>query len=327
MKILKIMLLIMSCMMLLAGCSGSASQKQADASAKNKPAEIVKVEGKTLVAYYSQTGTTKKAAEEIQKLTGADIFEIKPVEPYPAAHAPCLERQKQDIKANARPAVAGKVANMEQYKTVFVGFPVWYYQAPMLINTFLESYNLEGKRVIPFCTSGGHPIDSSVEALQKSLPKVKIEEGLRVTGDENELKKWLQKYGYAQDQAQAKANSKASLPVKLVINGKTFEAVLYDTKTTQSLLEQAPLKVQLNRGSRDFCGGNINVQYTKADVVRGYKNGDLMYWIPGKNFVIFTNGEESSADVGELVPLGKLKGSVKDILALGDMLEVVINKE
>ena len=314
--------MIMSCMVLLVGCTENASQKQADTGAKAKSAEFVKAEGKVLVAYYSQTGTTKKAAENIQRLTGADIFEIKPADPYPAAHAPCLERQKQDIKADARPAVAGKVADMKQYKTVFVGFPVWYYQAPMVINTFLESYELEGKRIIPFCTSGGHPIDSSIVALQKSLPKVKIEGGLRVTGDENELKNWLQKYGYAQVQT----NSKASVPVKLVINGKSFEAMFYDTKPAHSLLEQAPINVQLNRGRRDFCGGNLNVQYTQVDVVRGYKNGDLMYWIPGKNFVIFTNGEENSADVGELVPLGKVNGSVQDILDLGDTIEVVIKK-
>lgn len=119
---------------------------------------------------------------------------------------------------------------------------------------------------------------------------------------------------------------KLTIPVKLKINGKTYEAAFYDYQSTQSLLKQLPLTVSLNRGSRDFCGGNIDISYKQADLVDRYEIGDLTYWIPGKNFVIFTNGDGKVAGK-DLIPLGKLKAPVQEILKLGDSLEVVIEKQ
>lgn len=125
---------------------------------------------KTLVAYYSQTGNTKRAAEKIANLTNANLFEIIPETPYPEKHDPCLEKQINDIKTNARPKIRNRLSDINSYDTIFVGYPIWYYQAPLVINTFLESYNLSGKKVIPFCTSGGYPIENSIKALKPSAP-------------------------------------------------------------------------------------------------------------------------------------------------------------
>ena len=151
--------------------------------------------GKILIAYYSQKGHTRAAAQRIQALTGGELFEIKPADPYPEDHDPCLDRQLKEIESNARPALAAKVENIGQYDTVFIGYPIWYYQAPMVLNTFVEQHNLAGKTIMPFCTSGGFGVEQSVEVLKKLAPQGNWQVGLRVTGDDDKLKAWLKKIG------------------------------------------------------------------------------------------------------------------------------------
>ena len=118
--------------------------------------------GKVLVAYYSWSGNTKAVAEQIQRETGADIFFIQPQTPYPGDYRECVDIAKKEMNENARPAVANTVDNMDQYDVVFVGYPIWWGKAPMFVYTFLESYNFQGKTVVPFCTTGGTPISGSM---------------------------------------------------------------------------------------------------------------------------------------------------------------------
>ena len=164
--------IVLLCLISLAGCG----KKKVSAEVENMQ---VKPNGKILVAYYSQGGHTRAAAEDFAKMTGADLFEIKPQHPYPAAHDPCLAQQMDDLKKDARPAVAGKVDNMDQYAILFIGYPIWYYVEPMVVDTFLESYDLKGKTVIPFCTSGGYPITDSVARVKKAAPGANVLNGLR----------------------------------------------------------------------------------------------------------------------------------------------------
>ena len=107
---------------------------------------------KILVAYFSWGGTTQRMAEEIVRQTGADIFRIEPVVPYPTEYTPCTEVAREEKDNNARPAIAGEVENWSDYDTVFIGCPVWWWTTPMIICTFAESYDFEGKTVVPFCT-------------------------------------------------------------------------------------------------------------------------------------------------------------------------------
>lgn len=115
-----------------------------------------------LVAYFSASGVTAKVAETLAEAIGADIFEIEPKVPYTKADLDWTNRQsRSSIEMNdpaSRPAIAGVRDNMADYDTLFVGFPIWWYVAPTIINTFLESYDLTGKTIIPFATSGGSGI-------------------------------------------------------------------------------------------------------------------------------------------------------------------------
>ena len=114
---------------------------------------------KSLVVYFSCSGVTKKTAELLSDMAGADLFEIRPEVPYTKADLDWMDKKSRStVEMNDpsyRPAIADKVEHMEQYDTVYVGFPIWWYVAPTIINTFLESYDFSGKTVIPFATSGG----------------------------------------------------------------------------------------------------------------------------------------------------------------------------
>lgn len=127
---------------------------------------------KILVAYFSASGETKKLAKTIAGVTGGDLFEIAPQVPYTAADLDWMDagsRSTVEMKdKKSRPAIAGQVQDMGQYETVFVGFPIWWYVAPTIINTFLDEYDFSGKTVIPFATSGGSGMGKTLEGLKKS---------------------------------------------------------------------------------------------------------------------------------------------------------------
>ncbi len=115
--------------------------------------------GKTLVAYFSASGVTEKKAQLLAQVTGGDLFEIEPAVPYTSADLNWMDKKSRSTlemnDPSSRPEIAKKVADMDAYDTVYVGFPVWWYVEPSIINTFLESYDFSGKTVVPFCTSGG----------------------------------------------------------------------------------------------------------------------------------------------------------------------------
>lgn len=125
---------------------------------------------KVLVAYFSWGGTTKRMAEEIQLITGADMFEIKPVKPYPTAYTPCTEVAREEKEHHARPAIVGNVENWNDYDVVFIGCPVWWWTTPMIIHTFCESYEFKGKTVVPFCTYAATYRDETLAEIVNSTP-------------------------------------------------------------------------------------------------------------------------------------------------------------
>ena len=164
------------------------------ACAQNKKGKDM--EKKTLVAYFSATGTTAEAAKKLAAVTGGVLFEIQPVQPYTDADLNWRDKESRssvEMKdKSSRPAIKNKVENMDQYDTVYVGYPIWWYIAPTIINTFLEQYNLEGKTVIPFFTSGGSGKGETMKYLTPSAPKANWKEPLNLNRkSENEIKEML----------------------------------------------------------------------------------------------------------------------------------------
>ena len=151
---------------------------------------------KILVAYFSASGVTKKAAERLAKAAGADLFEIKPAVPYTRADLDWTNKNsRSSVEMNdpdSRPEIAEQLSNMEDYDIVFIGFPIWWYVAPTIINTFVESYDFSGKTVVPFATSGGSAMGKAIEILKALCPSANWEKGKMLNRvSETELKRWL----------------------------------------------------------------------------------------------------------------------------------------
>lgn len=169
----------------LCACAGNKSQQDSQQS------NTENMEKKTtLVAYFSATGTTKAAAEKLAQAVDADLHEIQPEQPYTDADLDWRNQQSRssvEMKdKSSRPAIKNKVENMDQYTTVYIGYPIWWYIAPTIINTFVEQYNLEGKTVIPFFTSGGSGAGETMKYLTPSAPKANWKEPINLTGKSKE---------------------------------------------------------------------------------------------------------------------------------------------
>ena len=156
--------------------------------------------GKALVAYFSASGVTKSVAERLAEGIGADLFEIEPAIPYTSADLNWMDKKSRStIEMNdraSRPAIASKVANMARYDVVFVGFPVWWYREPSIVDTFMEQYDFTGKTVIPFATSGGSQLGDSARNMQALAKGAKVVDGRRFAAraSGNELAGWASKY-------------------------------------------------------------------------------------------------------------------------------------
>jgi flavodoxin len=158
--------------------------------------------GKVLIAYFSWGGNTKGIAEEIQRQTGADLFEITLVNPYSSDYNTVLDEAQRDQNAQARPEISGSVGNMEQYGTVFLGYPNWWASIPMPIASFLEEYDFSGKTIIPFCSHGGGRFGQSLTAIAKLAPDANMGEALSVhySGGSSlvgDISGWLDQNGIA----------------------------------------------------------------------------------------------------------------------------------
>ncbi len=156
--------------------------------------------GKKIVAYFSASGTTANVAKHLAKAADADLYEIRPAVPYTRSDLNWMDKQSRSSvemrDRSFRPALADTDAKIDAYDTVFLGFPIWWYVAPTIINSFLEAYDFSGKKIVLFATSGGSGFGKAVAGLQPSAPGATIVEGAIMGGRPNEasLKAFADKY-------------------------------------------------------------------------------------------------------------------------------------
>lgn len=191
-----------------AGCSAESSSASADATAIP--------EGKAIVVYFSHTGenysvgvitegNTAKVAKVIAAKTGADIYEIKEAKPYPHSYDDCIDVAKKELRDKARPEIAGTLPDLAGYQVVYLGYPNWWGDCPMIVYSFLEKSSIEGKTILPFCTHEGSGLGSTAKNLQKAFPGAKVaQNGLSLRGataqkdataTEQAVDKWLKQTG------------------------------------------------------------------------------------------------------------------------------------
>ena len=141
---------------------------------------------KTLVAYFSASGVTARVAKEVADAAGADLYEIRPAQPYSPGDLDWMDKKSRStLEMNdpaCRPAIEGQVKGMEQYDTILIGFPIWWYVEPRIVDTFLDSYDFSGKTLIPFATSGGSGISKAQKSLQEHCPAANWKQGQLLNG-------------------------------------------------------------------------------------------------------------------------------------------------
>ena len=191
-----------------ASCTGDGyGSDGADGQPENpenpNPSDTLSGESNILVAYFSWSGNTERMAEQIVSLTGADLFSIEPVTLYPEDYTACTEVALEERDSDARPAIHTTIDAdaWAAYDTVFIGCPVWWHTAPMIINTFTESYDYTGKTVVPFCTYASTYRDETLARIVELTPEAEVHlDGLGLTGgrlnDESNVADWLRGIGF-----------------------------------------------------------------------------------------------------------------------------------
>ncbi len=236
MKRLFTLILVAVIMLTLAACGTSAPAESASEGDSNAPnstnvqtepdssqvddtAQAEQTEGGSnmLVAYFSlageqygvgviEEGNTSIIAHMIAEQTGADLFEIEAVTPYPTSHSELLDVSRQEMANNARPEIAGTVDNMDDYDTIFIGYPNWWGDMPMIVYNFLESYDLSGKTIVPFCTHGGSGL-SNTESTIADITGGTMKDGFAISGttaqndrdtSQNKVTQWLKEGGFVE---------------------------------------------------------------------------------------------------------------------------------
>lgn len=181
--------------------SEPATDSQTEETESSANADTESAGSQVLVAYFSATGTTEGVAGNIASGLGADLYEIVPEEPYTDADLDYHDNNSRStIEMNdpsSRPAISGSVENMEQYSIVFIGYPIWWGEAPRIVSTFMESYDFSGKTIIPFCTSGGSGIGSSASNLEELTSGATWLDGQRLNGSDSQdtVMEWVNSLG------------------------------------------------------------------------------------------------------------------------------------
>ena len=235
-----------------------------------------------------EEGNTSIIAHMIAEYTGADMFEIQPVQPYPTSHRELLDVSRQEMSENARPEIAETVQNWEQYDTVFIGYPNWWGDMPMIVYNFLESYDFSGKTIVPFCTHGGSGL-SNTERTIASLTGTNLLPGFAIPGTtaqnereeaKNRVNKWLVDNGFEEaaqiddtDDAQAVLSAhQARLDAMVSMDITALDSMMDDALilrhiTGDSQTKQEWLDCIANEEMRYY---NIDLQIVQVEV-----NGDL----------------------------------------------------
>lgn len=157
---------------------------------------------KSLVVYFSWSGNTENVAKSIQSQTDSDIFEIVPAVPYSDDYDTVVDLAQEEQRNNARPEISGSIENIAQYDVIYVGFPNWWGDMPMIFYTFFDTYDLSGKTVALFCTSGGSGLSGTVNEVKSLEPNAAVTEGLHIRDNasgspESAVSQWLDDIGLA----------------------------------------------------------------------------------------------------------------------------------
>ncbi|MCD8090445.1 MAG: NAD(P)H-dependent oxidoreductase [Clostridiales bacterium] len=178
----------------------NAAETEAEVPAVNETGEQTEAASSSLVVYFSWSGNTETIANEIAAQTGADVFELTPVTPYSDDYDTVLDEAQAEQSENARPEISGSIENIENYDVIYLGFPNWWGDMPMILYSFLDDYDLSGKTIAPFVSSGGSGFSNTLSTIAENEPEASLTEGLSLSSSASKnpgdaVAEWLNSIG------------------------------------------------------------------------------------------------------------------------------------
>lgn len=247
--------------------------------------------GKILVAWFSRTGNTKAVADTVAGLTGGDLFELIPEKPYPSDYNAVLTQAQQELNDNARPALTSRLEDISQYDVIFIGFPIWHGNTPMLVRTFLEEYDFTGKTIVPFSTSGSSGIQTAEREIHALCPDAEVLTGLSITGStlhqaDSLVSDWITGLNLLKEGETTVVTDKEDEPkLVLQIGTQTFPVTLEENDAAHELIKRLPMTLtmeELNGNEKySYLSDPLPSTPSRPDTIR---KGDIMLF--GKDCLV-----------------------------------------
>lgn len=284
----------------------------------------------TISASVLLPGNTAKMAGWIQQKVGGDLFSIVVSEPYSSDYDKCLDRAADEKAENARPELVNHIDNMDDYDVVFLGFPNWWYTAPMAIFSFIEEYDFSGKAVVPFCAHGTGGLASSIEDITVALPdSAEVLEPIGVYRPDIDsaqpvISEWLERLGFEEREADIEVEN-TERKLKMTVNGKEVAITLYDTPAANALYDMLPLDLTFE----DFNGIEKISYLSQGLPTEGKPDGcdpdvgDLCLYAPWGNLSIFYQDFRYS---DSLIMLGHIDSGMDVISSMEEDFSVILEK-
>ena len=271
---------------------------------------------KILIAYFTRSGNTEKLANMIADKTGGTKFRIETETAYPQDYSAALEQASKEREQNARPLLKGRVENMSDYGTVFLGYPIWFGDTPMAIHSFLESYDFTGKKIIPFCTSGSSSPQTSYESVRVSVTGAEALEGFWIQGTsagnaQHDVSRWIDRLGITGENQSQSTSGNEEGKVKITAGNTVFYAELEDNSSAQvfrKMLLEGPVTVQMNDYGDMEKVGPLGKSLPTNDENITTGPGDLILY-QGNSLVIYYD-----TNTWNFTRLGKIDGVTKQEL-------------
>lgn len=307
------------------------------AQVPDEPTQPSGPDGRTLIAYFSRAGenygvgvvekgNTQHIAEFIAEETGGELFKIETVTPYPVSYDETTAIARREQQENARPALSAHMEDMEQYDTIFVGYPIWYGTMPQAMFTFLEEYDFSGKTIIPFSTHAGSGFGSSISDITSLCPDSTLLNGFSVAGTQatnsrSNVQTWLAGLDLPEENNH---DGNAATAITMTVGDTVITAQLSDSQTTRDFLALLPITVSLNRyGDREYYGDPGGALSTEGEAIPDFENGDVTYYPPSGNLAIFF-GNEDSSNQSDLIRMGRITSDLDVFNTLGQSVEMRI---
>lgn len=346
----KIWILICIAIIAIAGCGGEDTVKTEATTAVEQNAQQMPEDKRVLIAYFSRYGntdfsadtdastsasivadgqskygTTEYLARLIQQNIGGDMYLIQTENKYPEDFQTLVVQNHEEMNDDYLPELKDSNLNMDDYDVIFLGYPVWATDAPQAVFSFLQKYDLSGKKIVLFCTHDGYGSGSSYEDIRKAVPNGEFMQELDVEAQDvpyaqKIVQEWLQSNNMIQAQQEG-------TPITVSVNGKQLSAVIYDTALAKEIQSTFPLTVSMvGYGGREYYGKIEQVPVNTGAGQKNFVNGDITYCRQNNTLAIFYAQTDRPNLTMEVVPIGRVTSDLNVFENLPSNVDITFSK-